>query len=601
MTEPIPDNLSWGEKVTALRRVGEFRPKFVLVLLMTGVLAALFEGIGMSFILPIVTITQGRVDPDTASGVLKLFMTAYDILTVPFTLAYLVAGITVVLLIRYTLSFLVAWGRTYLVNHYLRHIQSEAFTATVGAEIGYFDGEGSDQILNAIVTQAEYAAQAIKFTVDLVEHVVFTVIYATIALVIAPMLTIATGIALALVALLFREGMSTGYSLGDDVADANEEIQRVAQTGTQGIRSLRLFGMEEEVKSNFDEAVTKYTTQRVKIVRNTEFINKYYNLTTAITIFVLIYVGLVVLSISLASLGLFLFAIFRLGPRVSNLNSTFYSLEGNLPHLVRTQQFIDELEQHREINEEGKDVPNSIDRITFDEVRFSYGSSEEKALHDVTFTVSSDEFVGIVGPSGAGKSSITSLLARFYSPDSGEIRANGTPIHHFDPHEWRSRIAVVRQSPYIFNTTLRENIRLGRRDVGDEAIEQVCTIAQVTEFLDELDAGYDTILGDDGVKLSGGQRQRVAIARALVTDSDFLILDEATSDLDSQLERTIHRRIEQLHGDIGVIVITHRLATVRNADRIYTMESGTVVERGTHQELIAGDTKYAELYNIQHD
>lgn len=597
MSGDIDGDLTWSEKLAALYRVGKFRPKFVVVLVGLSFFAALLEGVGMGFIVPIVKVAQGQADPSSASGVLAIFITMYDIMNIPFTLGYLVVGITAVLMIRYTLSFLVAWARTYLVNQYLCHLQSEAFTGTLGAKIEYFDSEGSDRILNAIVTQAEYAARAIRFTVDILENLLLMSMYAVIALVIAPGLTIATAGALALLALLFRGGLSTGYSLGDEVADANSEIHRLAQTATQGIRTVRLFGMENELESDFEDAINKYAEQRVRISRNSELINKYYTLTTAVTVFVLIYVGISLLSMSLALLGLFLFAIFRLGPRVSNLNSMLYNLEGNLPHLVRTQQFVDELDREAKMEGRRTEIPDSVGTITFDDVVFSYDSSNSRALRNIDFTVRKGEWVGFVGPSGAGKSSITSLLARSYTPDSGEIRANGTPIRHFDPKKWRARISIVRQKPYIFNDTLKRNITIGRRNVDQDEIEKICDVAQVTEFLDERGIGYDSIVGEDGVKLSGGQRQRVAIARALLPDTDFLILDEATSELDMTLEHSIHRRIEDLDRDIGLIVITHRLSTVRHADRIYTMEAGEIVERGTHQELVDEGGKYTELYD----
>jgi len=281
---------------------------------------------------------------------------------------------------------------------------------------------------------------------------------------------------------------------------------------------------------------------------------------------------------------------------VSTLNSQLYSLEGALSHLVRTHEFLDDLDDRREAG--GDQSVSSVEGITFEDVAFSY-TDDERVLDGISFAVDRVEFVAFVGQSGAGKSTIVSLLARLYDPDSGEIRADSTPITEFKLESWRKRIAVVRQRPFIFDDTLERNVTVGNREATREEVKRVCEIAMVDEFLDELPNGYDSQLGDDGVRLSGGQRQRIAVARALLTDADFLILDEATSDLDTGLERDLQASIESMDREVGIIAIAHRLSTVRNADRIYTLDSGQVVESGSHEELLAESGAYAELHKMQ--
>jgi subfamily B ATP-binding cassette protein MsbA len=302
---------------------------------------------------------------------------------------------------------------------------------------------------------------------------------------------------------------------------------------------------------------------------------------------------------SLASLGVFLFAMFRLGPKASSLNSTLYRIENNLPHLVRTQEFIDELERNSEPEQSSGLVPEKFQTVAFEDVQFSYDSQEETVLDDVSFEFKAGEFIGFAGPSGAGKSTIVSLLTRMYEPDSGEITVNQTSLNRLNLDEWRSRVSVVRQDPFIFNDTLRYNVTVGNREAPQNEIERVCEIAQVTEFLDELPNRYETNLGDNGVRLSGGQRQRISIARALLKDSDVLVLDEATSDLDSKLEELVHDAIETMERNQAMLVIAHRLSTVMNADRIYTMQNGEITETGTHEDLVQHDGQYAKLYAAQ--
>jgi subfamily B ATP-binding cassette protein MsbA len=392
--------------------------------------------------------------------------------------------------------------------------------------------------------------------------------------------------------------LESGYDIGEEVAEANEMRQEAAQAGAQGIRDVRIFGLAEELLEDFTDAIEQFTESRIVLRRNEAAINNFYNLVVAVSVFVLIYFALTFANLSVGELGVFLFAMFRLGPKASQVNSLYYGVENNLPHLVRTIQFTDDLATYNEPTDSSQEVPEEIREVEFDDVHFSY-NSEEEVLRGINFTVEKGEFIGFVGQSGAGKSTIVSLIARLYPVDEGEIRANGLPIDEMDIAEWRDRLSMVRQDPFIFNDTLRYNLTLGNRNVSDDELDRVCEIAKVGEFIDELPDGYDSLLGDDGVRLSGGQQQRVALARALLEDADILILDEATSDLDSNLEKQVQKSIEEMDRDYAIVTIAHRLSTVKNADRIYTVEEGRVTESGQHYELIQENGKYAMLYDIQ--
>jgi len=594
------DEVSRREQFDALLRVAGYRPRLTAAIIVGGVFAAMLEGVGMSFILPIAEIVQMSGDPtQQATGLFGVFVATYRLLGVPFSLGFMILGVSLVLTIRWTTTFLVRWIRSALVVDYIRDIQRRAFDNALDARIEFFDAEGSDDILNAIVTQAEYAGRTIRFVIDFLEQGFLALMYLAVAMVVAPLLTLFALVFLGGFTVVFRYVIDPGYELGDEVADANERIQRSAQAGTQGIRDTKLFGLKEELFEDFLGAVNQYAESSITLRRNEQAYDNFYNLTIAISVFVLIYLALEFANLSLGALGVFLFAIFRLGPKASGLLSKLYRIENNLPHLIRTQEFIDDLDRHSEPTEDSEPVPDEVRTVEFDDVRFSYEGQEEPALSGVSFEFRKGEFVGVVGQSGAGKSTIVSMLARLYEPDAGEIRANGRRIHEMDIDEWRSRVAIVRQSPFVFDDTLRYNLTIGNRDVSQAELDRVARIARVDEFFDDLPDGYETQLGDDGVRLSGGQRQRVALARALLKDADVLVLDEATSDLDSSLEKQVQESIEEMDREYATIGIAHRLSTVKNADRIYTVDDGDIIETGRHQELIGNDGRYAELYAIQ--
>ena len=593
-SEPV----SRREKLDALRDVARYNPTYTAAVVVLGIVAAVLEGVGLSFILPIVELVQLQDPAAEAEGLLAVFVTAYQALGVPFTLGYVVVGVSAVMVARYTISFAVAWFREALRTYYIRDLQTRAFRNALNARVEYFDREGSDDILNAIVTQTNYAGRVIDHGIRFTQQGFLAGVYFAVALVIAPVLTIITGVVLGGFSVFFRRVLDSGYDVGDKVAEANELRQEAAQAGTQGIRDVRIFGLAEELFEDFTDAIEQFTESRIVLRRNEAAINNFYNLVVAVSVFVLIYLALTFANLSVGELGVFLFAMFRLGPKASHVNTLYYRVENNLPHLVRTIQFTDELATYNEPTGSSREVPEEIQEVEFDDVHFSY-DDEEEVLRGIDFTVEKGEFVGFVGQSGAGKSTIVSLLARLYPVDHGEIRANGIPIDEMDIAEWRDRLSMVRQDPFIFNDTLRYNLTLGNREVSDKELDRVCSIAKVDEFIDELPDGYDSLLGDDGVRLSGGQQQRVALARALLEDADVLILDEATSDLDSNLEKQVQQAIEEMDRDYAIVTIAHRLSTVKNADRIYTVEEGQVTGTGSHEELVAEGGKYAELYGIQ--
>ena len=256
--------------------------------------------------------------------------------------------------------------------------------------------------------------------------------------------------------------------------------------------------------------------------------------------------------------------------------------------------------------EEVTDAPDAIvldtvqGHIRFDRVNFAY-TAERPILQDVSFQVLPGQRIGIVGPSGTGKTTILNLILRLYDPQEGVIYLDGTPLRQLQQQAFRRHIALVTQEPFLFNDTVRQNILFGRLDASDEEIETAARLANAHEFIMDLPQGYDTLVGERGVKLSGGQKQRICIARAFLANPRVLLLDEATASVEPESEALIQAALERLMQDRTTIIVTHRLSLVRDCDRILVIDEGRVMESGRHEQLVQKNGWYARMYRLQMD
>jgi ATP-binding cassette subfamily B protein/subfamily B ATP-binding cassette protein MsbA len=237
--------------------------------------------------------------------------------------------------------------------------------------------------------------------------------------------------------------------------------------------------------------------------------------------------------------------------------------------------------------------------IVFESVAFRYPDTEKRVLSDISFTARSGETIAIVGRSGAGKTTLCNLVARFFEPETGTILLDGVPLRDLDLNSYRHLLGMVEQDVFLFDGTISENIAYGNRNATQGEIEEAAKAAAAHEFILASPKGYDTLIGERGYKLSGGQRQRIAIARAILADPKILILDEATSNLDSESEQLIQQSLARLLRHRTSFVIAHRLSTIKNADQILVMDAGAIVQRGTHEELLAETGIYQQMVRLQ--
>jgi ATP-binding cassette subfamily B protein/subfamily B ATP-binding cassette protein MsbA len=290
--------------------------------------------------------------------------------------------------------------------------------------------------------------------------------------------------------------------------------------------------------------------------------------------------------------------LWRLLDPVMQISSSISETQRGLASMERVFDVLDKPEEKPDVPN-AVEAPERVEEIRFEHVSFEYRQGIP-VVRDLSLVVPGGSVVALVGASGAGKTTVTDLLARFYDPNQGQILLNGVDLRQMRLRSFRGLLGIVQQEVFLFDGTVRENIAYGRLSASDEEVLDAARRANADEFIRRLPEGYDTLIGERGVKLSGGQRQRLSIARALLADPQILILDEATSNLDSESEQLIQASTDELLRDRTTFIIAHRLSTIMHADQIVVLDAGRVVEQGTHHELLRRGGRYADMVARQH-
>jgi len=565
--------------------------------------STILDGFSLGMLVPLIdVILLNRTIrlPAWAPAVIVGWVHAFEVLP-PMAKLHSVVGFA---LFFFFLKNLALFGQTYLMSdlamRFLRDIRDGLYRHYQKLSVDFFSGERTGDLVSRITYDVAVLHNSITQGVaDLIYQsakvVMFTAIVVAIdwrLAVVVLFLILAIGLLTVRIGRILRK---LGLEVQERMADLNS---RLIET-LQGVRIIKAFTAEEAEARRFADINQGYYKATMRTVKRQEVLG---GLTDMIGmgagLFVLVVGGHAVLggTLSLGTFVLFLGALLSLVQPVKKL-SRLHSV--NQQALIAAKRVVELLETEPSVVEapNAMELPRFQREIQFQEIWFKY--QDRLVLQGMNLTVRAGEVIAIVGSSGTGKTTLVNLIPRFYDPVRGQVTVDGVDLKKVSLLSLRSQIGLVNQDPFLFHDTVRVNIAFGRPNAPLEEVIRAAKAANADDFIRRLPAGYDTPVGELGTRLSGGERQRIAIARALLKDPPILILDEATSQLDSESEALVQEALDRLMKGRTTFVISHRLSTIRNVDRIIVLDQGKVAEMGRHEELLQASPLYRRLYELQ--
>lgn len=516
-------------------------------------------------------------------------------------LKILIGVVILAILIQSITSFLLTKILSVQAQYLIAELRTQVQKKILGLPIRFFDNTKSGALVSRIMTDVEGVRNLIGTgLIQLVGGTITAIVSLVLLLQISPSMTLFTLIPLGVFAVIALKAFKIIRPIFRARGKINAEVTGRLTETLGGIRVIKGFNAAEQESIIFEKGVYKLFLNVKKSLTATAFMTSSATFLLGLATTGIMGIGGYKIMMDALTLGEFLSFTFLLGLMVapivqmSNIGS---QLTEALAGLDRTEELMNEEEESDDSNRV-LSLKKIEGAISFKDVCFSY-EDEKEVLHSISFEAKAGETIALVGSSGSGKSTIAGLVATFINPDKGTITIDGNPLTSVTLDSYRKHLGVVLQDEFLFEGTIKENILYARPDADETQLKEAVIAAYVNEFTDRFEDGLNTLIGERGVKLSGGQRQRIAIARAILANPSILILDEATSNLDTQSEALIQKSLTTLTEGRTTFVIAHRLSTIRKAHKILVIEEGKIVEQGTHEVLINSQGRYYELFTYQ--
>jgi ATP-binding cassette subfamily C protein len=546
------------------------------------------RGIQLLLLVPLMQLVGLDVQQGTVGWLSDLVSSIFATINVRPTLA---AVLVAYLLLTSAGALLVHWQTIFnvkLEQEYVASLRQRLYTAIARTNWLVFARSRSSDFTHALTTELDRVGDATRFALSTVANAMVLCVYVLLALRLSLAMTALVFFCGSGLLLMLRRKTRAARWTGEEISLATNGLYAAATEHLGGMKTTKSYGGEErsaDLFSRVADQVAKMYLNATRVYSGAQF---WFQVGTALALSVILYVAFEVLALTTAGLLLLLFLFTRIIPLFASVQQSYQQFLNDLPAFAGVVKLQERCEAASEPKIESPEELELRQDIRFKEVSFAYGGEGESlAIRNLGFTIDAGKTTAIVGPSGGGKSTVADLIMGLIVPNRGQVLVDGVPLSAESIGSWRRQIGYVSQDTFLFNDTIRANLLWACPEADYEEIDRALKSAAAKEFVSDLPDGLETVLGDRGVRLSGGERQRLALARALLRRPSLLILDEATSALDSENEKRVQSAIEELHGHMTILVITHRLPTIRSADVVYVLEKGHLVESGSWSTLIS--------------
>ncbi|MDD5281368.1 MAG: ABC transporter ATP-binding protein [Candidatus Omnitrophica bacterium] len=585
-----------------LKFVRSYYGLFAIAIVCMG-FSAIFDGVSLAMMVPLADkvltnkkiIVPAKLPDFLANLVDKINNTSPEVL-----LSYMVVSVLVLFFLKGVFGFFQSYFMSDIGQRVVRDIKSKLYTKIQSLSLNYFTHKRGGELMSRINNDVRLVENAVSYgSTDLIYQSLQVVIFSTVIFFIYFKMALVSIIFVPLISLPIIKVGKVLRKLSKRSQENTADTNSLLYETIMGARVVKAFNMEEHEIKKFNKVNMDYYKLSMKSIKRTLLLNPSTEFLGCIAgVLVFFWGGREVIAgkLSFGVFGLFLgslLSLIRPFKKLSQVNAL------NQQAMAASERIHEVLETEPSVKEPlaPKNLSGFKQNIRFSDIWFSYAGTQ--VLKGINLDVSYGQMLAIVGPSGTGKSTLVDLIPRFYDPQNGSVFIDGVDIREFNLKSLRNQVGIVNQETILFNDTIRANIAYGKLDASDREIEDAARKAHAHDFISKCPQGYNTIIGDRGVKISGGERQRIAIARALLKNAPILILDEATSQLDSTSERIVQEALDSLVTGRTVFMIAHRLSTVRNANRIVVLDKGVIVEQGTHSQLLENNGLYKRLYDAQ--
>lgn len=565
--------------------------------------SAVFEGLSIGMLIPFLqTFTEEGEMFRTGVEWLDTYILGVDASKVGRM--YRICGlILVATLCRSVLAYLSSIYKVISRARIIQDLRERVTNRLTEVALAYYATTGTGEIMNSVTSEISRTVGALTALFGFATTGMLMMMYGGLMFWISWELSLIALIAFLILSLGLNSLLSRIRSSGEDITSANVQFADRISEFISGVRTVTAYDMRDVEREQLHEAAKQAADANIYTNKKSQIIQPLSKsvISTVLILLVIVAVQYFVLQgeLSMAFLLTFLFALFRLMPKVHTMNHQRGIWAQNSAGLSNVAELIRASDKPH-LDEGSTIAPPLQDAIVFDNVSFAY-QPETTVLRGINLRFEKGKTTALVGATGAGKSTLVDLIPRFYDPTKGRILYDGTDLRDFTLSSLRRRLALVSQNTHIFDDTAAANIAYGVTDPHPEEIRSAAQQANALDFIEDMEKGFETTLGEEGVRLSGGQRQRIAIARALLQDPDILILDEATSDLDSVTERLVQDALQRLMRNRTVVAIAHRLSTIEHADKVIVLKEGEIVERGSYDELLARRGQLWEFHRAQYE